>query len=200
MIMQESGILAQINYGLTKNVNLGFSYSATPLLGDGEPILQPLLLFDVRARLYAETKKRPAIVLGVNSQGFGQWQQRRRFEFNSPGIFLSASKNISWDAGILSVHGGMNYPIMPSAIANVPGAFLGLEQSLYKNVTIAVEYVGTWNEDTTFVKKDGLLNCAIKYSPYKGVNLFLQARDILESRVGSRELLRYAGIEYIGIF
>jgi hypothetical protein len=200
IIMQESGILTQVNYGLTKNVNLGFSYSAMPLFGEGDPILQPLLLFDVRVRLLSEKKKVPAIVLGVNSQGLGAWENKRRFEFNAPGIFLSASKNISWEAGILSLHGGINYPIMPSAYSNTPGAFVGVEQSFYKNVTIATEYSGTWNEDPAFMNKNGLLNCAVKYSPFKGINLTIQARDLLESRANGNGFLRYAGIEYIGIF
>ena len=72
LIMQESGVMAQFNYGLTKNVNLGFSYSSMPLFGDGDPVLQSLLLFEVRARLFSETKNRPAIAIGVNSQGLGQ--------------------------------------------------------------------------------------------------------------------------------
>jgi hypothetical protein len=200
IIMKESGVLTQVNYGLTNNVNLGFSYSAMPFLGEGNPVLQPLLLFEVRARLFTEKKHRPAVVLGVNSQGLGAWEKKRRFEFNSPGIYVSASKNISWEAGILSVHGGINYPIMPSAYSQTPGAFLGIEQSFYKNVTIATEYVGTWNEDPAFMNKSGLLNCAVKYSPFKGINLTLQARDLLESRINATGFLRYAGIEYIGIF
>ena len=200
LIMQESGILTQVQYGLTKNVNLGFSYSAMPFLGEGDPILQPLLLFEVRARLYAEKKNRPAIVLGVNSQGLGAWENKRRFEFNAPGIYVSASKNIKWEAGVLSLHGGVNFPIMPSAYSYTPGAFVGIEQSFYKNVTIATEYSGTWNEDPAFMNSNGLLNCAIKYSPFKGVNLTLQMRDLLESRANAQGFLRYAGIEYIGKF
>lgn len=200
LMMQESGIMAQFNYGLTKNVNLGFSYSAMPLLGDGDPILQSLLLFEVRARLFSETKNRPAIAIGVNSQGLGQWENRRRFEFNAPGLYLTASKNFKWEPGIFTLHGGINYPIMPSSYSKVPGGFIGVEQSVYKNVTLAAEYIGTWNEDPVFMNKNGILNCAVKYSPFKGVNLSLQFRDLLESRANSKELVRYAGVEYIGIF
>jgi hypothetical protein len=50
------------------------------------------------------------------------------------------------------------------------------------------------------MNKNGLLNCAVKYSPFKGINLTIQARDLLESRVNGNGFLRYAGIEYIGIF
>ena len=98
------------------------------------------------------------------------------------------------------MHGVVNYPIMPSAYSQIPGGYLVIEQSMYKNITLAAEYVGTWNEDPLFMNKNGLLNCAVKYSPFKGVNLSLQIRDILESRQNGDGLLRYAGIEYIGIF
>ncbi len=200
LIMQESGLMAQFNYGLTKNVNLGFSYSSMPLFGDGDPILQSLLLFEVRARLFSETQNRPAIAIGVNSQGLGQWENRRRFEFNAPGVYLTASKNFKWEPGIFTLHGGINYPIMPSPYSQVPGGFIGVEQSVYKNVTLAAEYIGTWNEDPLYMSNKGILNCAVKYSPFKGVNISLQFRDLLESRADAKELLRYAGIEYIGIF
>lgn len=200
LLMQESGLLAQATYGLAKNVNLGFSYSSMPLFGEGDPSLQPLLLFEIRARLFSETKNRPAIAIGVNTQGIGQWTDVRRFEYNAPGIYACASKNINWEAGILSLHGGINYPIMPTAFSQTPSAFLGIEQSVYSNVTISAEYAGTWNEDPQFMNDNGLLNCAVKYSPFKGVNVYLQARDLLESRANAQGFLRYAGIEYIGVF
>jgi len=200
LLMQESGMLVQATYGLAKNVNLGFSYSSMPLFGEGDPALQPLLLFEIRARLFAETKTSPALAIGVNSQGIGQWRDVRRFEYNAPGIYLCASKNIGWEAGKLSLHGGVNYPIMPSAYSNTPSAFLGIEQSIASNVTLSAEYVGTWNEDPTYMNSDGLLNCAVKYSPFKGVNLYFQGRDLMESRVNAQGFLRYVGIEYIGVF
>ena len=86
LLMQESGLLAQATYGLAKNVNLGFSYSSMPLFGEGDPSLQPLLLFEIRARLFSETKNRPAIAIGVNTQGIGQWTDVRRFEYTDCSI------------------------------------------------------------------------------------------------------------------
>lgn len=200
LLMQESGVLTHFTYGLTKNVNLGFSYSSMPLFGEGDPTLQPLLLFEVRARLYAETKKRPALAIGINSQGIGAWRDIRRFDYNAPGVYAVASKNINWEAGVMSLHAGVNYPVMPAAYSKTPSAFLGIEQSFYKNVTLSAEYAGTWNEDPKYMNKNGLLNCAVKYSPFKGVTMFIQGRDLLESRANATGFLRYAGIEYIGVF
>lgn len=200
LLMQESGVLTQASYGLAKNINLGFSYSSMPLFGEGDPTLQPLLLFEIKARLFAETKKTPAIAIGVNTQGIGQWRDVRRFDYNAPGIYACASKNIAWEAGILSLHGGINYPVMPAAYSQTPSAFVGIEQSVYSNVTLSVEYAGTWNEDPQFMNRNGLLNFAVKYSPFKGVNVFFQGRDLLESRADAQGMLRYAGIEYIGLF
>ena len=200
LIMQSSGLVSSFVFGIEKNVNFGISYSLVPFLGEGTPNPQKFPLFEVKARLFSEKGNMPAIAIGVNTQGLGGWTSDDRFRFNAPGAYLVASKNVKWEAGVLTIHAGGSYALMPSPFKKSPIAFAGIEQSFYKNVTVAAEYIGTWNEDPAYCNNSGYLHCAIKYSPFKGVNIQLQLKDLLESRVNADGLLRYAGVEYIGVF
>ena len=199
LIMQSSGIVSSFTIAPAKNITFGMSYSMIPFLGEGNPEAQPIPAFEVKALLFQEKKKRPAIAMGLNLQGRGPWTNNR-YQTLSPGAFISVSKNINWEAGIMSLHGGISYAIMPSPMKDYPVVYAGIEQSMYKNVTLSAEYIGTWNEDPAFMNQNGLMNMGLRYSPIKGMSIEIQARDLFQSRANANGFMRYAGIEYIGTF
>lgn len=196
------GIMLQIDASPFSDFLMGISYSGTNIIGSGAVNWQGIPGIHLRYRIIDETVTLPAFVIGVNTQGRGDFNsQDKRFQTYSPGVFLSASKNYSWSLGSVAFHGGINYSFEPSKKENFPNFYLGLEHSLGKSFALNLEFNPTLNDDSEkYMSNKGLLNASLRWSLAKGITLELQARDLLENIAMNKAFNRAVCLEYISRF
>ncbi|MCK5740705.1 MAG: YjbH domain-containing protein [Chlorobi bacterium] len=199
-------VLAFNNGGITTTVqaapfswfNVGLSFGGTDIIGQGIIDWQGLPGFHAKIRILNETLTMPALVLGLDTQGKGKYLVSvKRYQTQSAGVFLAASKNFRWKFGSVAVHGGMNYSFEPVPSNRFLNFWGGAEQSLGKNASINLEFNPTLDDDS---QTKGLLNLGLRWSLAYGLTIQFQVRDILENKTGSIGSDRTLGLEYISFF
>ncbi|TAL69786.1 MAG: hypothetical protein EPN82_03960 [Bacteroidetes bacterium] len=201
-IFENSGILMELNTAPFSNFNLGFSYGGINILGNQDITWQNLPGILIRIRIFDESLSFPAIAIGFNSQGRGTYlSELKRFQNQSPGFFLSASKFYTWKIGMLGFHGGINYSIEPEFSDRLPNFYGGIEQSLGNRSSVNFEYNANLDEKTGLVmNKRGLFNLSIRYAFTQNMTIEFQFIDLLNNMKGGKGALRRLGIEYIDSF
>jgi hypothetical protein len=192
-VFESGGIMTEVSYGIFKNVNVGTSYSFTNIIGSGEPDVQGIPGFHVRARLLDEAIYYPAITLGASTQGRGAFLKTfKSFQTPSPGGFIALSKAFTWQAGTLALHAGTNYSFEGTAEKKV-SYYGGVEQSLLKNLAITLEYNALLQQGG-----DGLANAALRWSFAPGLTAELQLRNLLKRN--DAPIVRNLALEYVTSF
>lgn len=177
-------VVAKIEVGVFDNVSFGISYGGANIIGTGSPDWYKWPGVNLRVRLINETTMFPAIALGFDSQGKGQYfDEYDRYAIKSPGFFAAASKNFEL-LGYLSFHGVINYSIENKdgdGFINLVG---GVEKTIGPNFSILGEYDFGFNDNSSeiFGKGTGYLNVAVKWSVGNGFTIGLELRDILQNK------------------
>lgn len=198
-IFNNGGILGDFSVSPFENFNIGLSFSGIGIIGDETPKFQNLPGISVKFRIFNETTYFPAILIGVNTQGRGEWlSDLKRFETHSPGVFISSSKSFSWKLGYLAIHLGIGYSFED---VKIPNLWLGIEQSLGSIFSLDIEYNANLDEETGIVmKRKGLLNVSLRSSILKGLTLELKIKDLLENSKLRKGFLRIISLELIQSF
>ncbi|ROL61917.1 hypothetical protein D9V86_03315 [Bacteroidetes/Chlorobi group bacterium ChocPot_Mid] len=196
------GIMLQLDASPFSDFLMGISYSGTNIIGFGAVNWQGIPGVHLRYRIIDETLNLPAFVLGINTQGRGDFSSsEKRFQTFSPGVFISASKNYSWALGSVAFHGGINYSFEPSKNENFPNLYLGIEHSIGKSFALNFEFNATLNdENKKYMSNKGLINASLRWSLAKGITLDFQARDLLENMTMNKAFNRAVCLEYISRF
>ncbi len=177
------GMLGYVGLGLWGRIQVGASYGAHGVLGRGKATAYPRPHLQAKLRPKSETIYWPAIVIGYDDQGLGQWdEERERYAVKSPGIFLVASKNWATFGGNLGLHLGLNYSLEESD-QNGFNSYIGLDKNIGTIVAVSVEYDAAINDNDT---KDGVygtgkgyLNAALKLSLSRDIEIEFIAADLL---------------------
>jgi hypothetical protein len=192
-VFEGGGIMTEVSYGVFKNINIGTSYSFTNVIGSGEPDVQGVPGFHVRARLLDESIYYPAITLGASTQGRGAFlKSAKSFQTPSPGAFLALSKAFTWQLGTLAIHAGANYSFEGTTEKKV-SYYGGIEQSLSRNIAITLEYNALLQ-----MNGDGLANAALRWSFAPGLTAELQLRNLLKR--ADAPTVRNFALEYVTNF
>jgi len=201
-IFENSGCFAEINASPFTNFNLGLSFGGTNILGNADVTWQNLPGIMIRIRIFDESLKFPAILIGFNSQGRGSYLTNlKRFQNLSPGFFLSASKSYTWKLGSLAFHGGINYSLEPSPSDRIPNYYAGIEQSIGNRGSVNIEYNSTFDEKPGLIMdKRGLLNLAFRFAFTQNMTIELQFIDLFKHSAGGQRAVRRLGIEYVDTF
>lgn len=196
------GILTEFSASPLTNVNIGVSLGASGIIGSGDINFQSLPGAHIKIRALDERKNIPAIVIGFNSQGRGEYfDSMERFSTMSPGAYLALSKAFNWDFGELNFHGGINYSIEPKAGARGLNIFGGVEQSLGNYASLCVEYNANTDETGSGLKENGgTLSASVKWAISPNITAELQIRDLLGNEKGNESVIRFLTFEYIGLF
>jgi len=110
-ILPAGVLIAVIEAGVFENVSIGISYGGGNLIGSGKVDWYNWPGVAIRARVFNETTLIPAITLGFDSQGKGEYDDTEdRFAIKSPGFFGTVSKNFDF-LGYMSLHGTVNYSL-----------------------------------------------------------------------------------------
>ena len=202
LAFNNGGITTHFNAAPFSWFNVGISFGGTDIIGQGIIDWQDLPGFHARIRILNETLIAPALVLGLDSQGKGIYSSSdKRYQTQSAGIFLAASKNFRWELGTVSVHGGINYSFEPVPSKRFINFWAGAEQSLGNDASISLEFNPTLDDNlSAYTETKSLLNLGFRWSLAYGLTIQFQMRDILENKTGSFGSNRALGLEYISYF
>lgn len=177
------GLEVRVEVGLLPWFNLGGSYGAQQVIGDGSPDWNPRPGLMARVRLLEETYNLPAIALGVDTQGTGYFdEERERYQFKSRGPFVVLSKNYAW-LGNLTLHAGVSRSLEEKD-DKTPTAFGGMEKSLSEVAGFVLEYDVALNDDQgdgVYGQGRGYLNSAVRITLAPEVELKVVLRDLLRN-------------------
>ncbi len=199
-IMPVGVVITKLEVGVFENVSFGISYGGANIIGSGEPDWYNLPGVNIRYRFLNETITFPALTIGFDSQGKGlETENPDRYQFKSPGFFLSASKNFQF-LGYLSFHATANYSLEKNDGDNFLNLKVGAEKTIGQNLSFVTEYDFGFNDNsvTSVGRGNGYLNMGLKLSLSQGFTISLEIRDIFNNeRWNTNAADRALTIEYI---
>lgn len=202
----DSGAMVEFNASPFTNLMLGLSFGGSGFLGNGGVIVQTLPGFHVRFRAFDETLTIPALTVGFSSQGRGAFTPipnsgtfgGGRFETQSPGVFVAASKNFSF-LGAFALHGGVCYSLEQQGPERLPNIYIGFEKTIGSVVSLTAEYNATL-DDAYMRSRGGLLNAGLRFGTGRGFTAEVQVRDILRHLRNATLPYRLVRVEFVGAF
>lgn len=199
-VMPFGVLVSKIEVGVFENFSFGISYGGSNIIGRGKITGYKLPGINVRARIINESEALPAIVLGFDSQGKGEFDKTlNRYQIKSPGFFAAVSKNFNF-YGYLSIHGMINFSFERDDADKDLNLGFGIEKTLGSKVSVVGEYDFAINDNTGNSLGDGsgYLNIGLRWSLGDGLTLGLNLRDLLDNKkFSSARADRGIFVEYI---
>lgn len=176
--------ILKMDVGIFNGFNFGISYGAANFIGKGEIKFYKYPGVNVRLRIFDEEISFPAILVGFDSQGKGEYlDSLRRFEVKSPGFFLAVSKNFNV-YGMMSLHGSLNYSLETSDEDNNLNIIIGVEKTIGNYVSLVAEYNFGLNDDMNRIGRGrGYLNAGIRWTVGKGLTIGFDLRNLAKNRI-----------------
>ncbi len=203
-ILPGGAVVSKLEVGAFKDFSFGISFGGMNVIGTGAIKWYKLPGVNIRARILNETVSVPALTLGFDSQGKGEYfDQLKRYEIKSPGFFLAASKNFEM-FGYLSIHGIINYSLERNDGDKDLNLGVGIEKTLGSRISLIAEYNFAINDNSgnAIGEGNGYLNFGFRWSVGKGFTVGANLRNILDNRkINSAKGDRGIFVEYVtGIF
>ncbi|MCX6156085.1 MAG: hypothetical protein NT007_18205 [Candidatus Kapabacteria bacterium] len=200
--INNGGIVTQFVASPFQDFNIGASWGCSNFIGQGPISGQKYPGVYLKYRIFDERISNPAVVIGFQSQGTGNYDKRAdRYQTLSPGLFLALSKYFKWALGDITFHGGINYSFENIPEKRQPNGFIGIEQSIGNRGAIDLEYnLNIDDKDNNFISKSGLINLNFRYYLDFGLSVELQLRDLLSHLKSQEQLTRFFCIDFIGKF
>ncbi len=199
-ILPDGVVIAKLEVGVFDNISFGISYGGANIIGAGSPRWYKLPGVNFRFRLFDESVKMPAVALGFDSQGKGEYfDSTNRYAIKSPGFYGAISKNFEF-LGYLSLHGTVNYSLESKDGDNFLNMWIGFEKTLGANLSIIGDYNFAFNDNATnsYGSGNGYLNLGIRWAMGEGFTLGFDLRDLLDNKKWSPSSAdRAIKIEYI---
>ncbi|HPI18838.1 MAG TPA: hypothetical protein PKY56_00570 [Candidatus Kapabacteria bacterium] len=191
------GFLAELIFSPFNQFMVGISYSVTNLISDEELVFQNYPGVQVRWRIINEQLAFPAIAIGINTQGVGDFNKNeKRYQIQSPGAFISLSKSYKWALGNSALHGGINYSFEPKDKA--VNFYVGFEQSIHTYASLNVEFNATLDDnENLYLSKKGMLNASLRIPITSGFTFEFQFKDLLIHFKDSKNITRNIHFEFI---
>lgn len=184
-VYADGGVLVSLGVGFTRYFSFGISYGGSNLIGSDDPEMNPEPAVNLKARIIEESFVFPAVAIGFDSQGYGEYLEdegsygEERYLVKSRGIFAVASKN--WDLlGPLSLHGGLGYSLEDEKDHD-PTIFIGLIKSFGGVVDVCGEYDFATNDNEgncEIIENRGYLNASFVWHVNENLSLSIEVRDI----------------------
>lgn len=196
-------VIGKLEVGAFSNFSFGISYGAGNLIGTGNPRWYKLPGINARIRLINESESTPAITLGFDSQGKGEYDEStERFEIKSPGFFCAVSKNFEM-FGFLGLHAGINYSLEREDGDKDANLWVGVEKTIGASISAFAEYNFAINDNgiRSWGDGKGYLNLGVKWAVANGFTIGMDLRNMLHNRkLNSFYADRAFFIEYINKF
>ena len=159
-IYKNNGLLIGTRVGLFPRFMFGVNYGAEEIVGNEDPQWHDRVEFNAKIRLLDESNKLPAIAIGYDSQGHGNYNNHR-YDIKSKGVYLTASKNF-FLFGNIGIHGGLNYSLENEDNDDEPNIFVGFDKTIGDMIVLLAEYDTGWNDnEADFVKGRGFFNASV---------------------------------------
>jgi hypothetical protein len=199
-ILPDGMLIGRLEVGVFDNVSFGISYGGGNIIGSGAPQWYKYPGVDIRYRIINESTQFPAITIGFDSQGKGQYfDSTSRYAIKSPGFFGSASKNFAF-MGYLSLHATINYSLENKDGDDFLNLMVGAEKTIGNSVSIIGEYNFAFNDNSTryYGSGNGYLNIGVRWAIGSGFTLGFDLRDLLDNKKWSPSVAdRAIRLEYI---
>ena len=211
LIIKSGGIVPRLSVGFTDNFTFGVSYGVQNLIGDAKPSINKTTPeVQIKYRVFDESKKMPALVYGLDTQGRGIFHgiasiksikdstiTLNRYDQKAWGMYIVFSKN--WNLlGNLGMHAGISKSISENDDGdNDPNVFFGFDKELNRSFSFLVEYDAALNDDDhtlndiTFGKGKGYLNAGIRWAISSNLMLEINFNNInqnTEAEYTNREI------------
>ena len=211
LIIKSGGIVPRLSVGFTDNFTFGVSYGVQNLIGDAKPSINKTTPeVQIKYRVFDESKKMPALVYGLDTQGRGIFHgidsiksikdstiTLNRYDQKAWGMYIVFSKN--WNLlGNLGMHAEISKSISENDDGdNDPNVFFGFDKELNRSFSFLVEYDAALNDDDhtlndiTFGKGKGYLNAGIRWAISSNLMLEINLNDInqnTEAEYTNREI------------
>ncbi|MEE9168004.1 MAG: hypothetical protein V3U24_11170 [Candidatus Neomarinimicrobiota bacterium] len=187
-VQKGGGLTTGLSVGITNRFMFGLSYGASHLIGDGKAIPYPRPEVILKYRLIDESTPLPGIALGLNTQGFGTYNDAdslKRYSIKAYGAYLAFSKNWRSPLGNAGVHFGFNYNFteQDDGDKSISG-FAGFDVEVNPELSLLVEYNAALNENDTRARdialnKGGYLNAAIRWTFVERLHIELDFNNLL---------------------
>jgi hypothetical protein len=184
-VYSQGGVLLSLSVGFARYFTFGISYGGSNVIGSDDPIMNPEPAVHLKARLIDESVLLPAVAIGFDSQGYGEFLDNedrygeQRYLVKSRGVFAVASKN--WEfIGPLSLHGGLSYSLENDQDNDVT-IFIGLIKTFGEFLDVRAEYDFAYNDnegECELIENRGYLNASLVWHVNENFSLSLEARDI----------------------
>ena len=184
-IYKNNGLLIGTRVGLFPRFMFGVNYGAEEIVGNADPQWHDRVEFNAKVRLLDESNQLPAIAIGYDSQGHGNYDNRR-YDIKSKGVYLTASKNF-FLFGNLGIHGGINYSLETDDNDDEPNLFLGFDKTIGDMIVLLAEYDTGWNDnETNLVKGRGFFNASIDLHFTESLILKVSFYDLMLNNVNTQ--------------
>ena len=211
MLMQTGGgVLARLGVGITDQFSLGMSYGIQQFISDQRPsINRTMPEAQLKYRLFAEGYKMPAIALGLDTQGRGDFQEKvvrdtvtvdgitnidittyERYEIKAIGLYIVASKN--WNVlGNFGSHLGFSKNLLEADdIDDDFNLFFGIDKDLTADFSMFLEFNAALDDNgykdqradlkgLTIGKGRGYLNAGLRWQVAPSFYMEIDFNDIL---------------------
>lgn len=178
-------VILKMEVGVFDNISFGISYGGSNIIGAGKIHWYKLPGVNIRFRLFDETVITPAITMGFDSQGKGEYfDSTGRYAIKSPGFYGAISKNFAF-LGYLSLHGSVNYSLETKDGDNYLDFKAGFEKTLGADFSIVGEYDFAFNDnhpDNWFGSGNGYLNMGLRWAVGNGFTIGFDLRDLLDNK------------------
>lgn len=195
------GAMSSVSVGLAERFTFGVSYGAGNLIGSGNPNWNPLPGVMARYRLIDEELQAPAVTIGFESQGRGNFISGvDRYERKSPGFFVAATKNFEF-LGFLSLSGGANYSLERKDDGGL-NFYIGAEKTIGREVSLYAQYDFGLNDNRAQALGDGngFLDIGVRVSLGVGLMIELNLTNLNDNFKSIPAVSRSVRIEYVGAF
>lgn len=199
-VMPDGVVVSKIEVGVFDGFSFGISYGGSNIIGSGNIQWYKLPGINLRTRILDESQTLPAITIGFDSQGKGNYNRDLdRYQIKSPGFFAAAAKNFEF-FGYLSLHGVISYSLERNDGDKDLDMGIGFEKTVGGRISVVGEYDFGINDNTSgsFGKGNGYLNMGVRWSLGDGLTLGVNLRDLLDNkRINSNRADRGIFVEYV---
>jgi hypothetical protein len=212
-IFQDGGMLATLSAGISNKVMFGISFGGTNVIGNEQQIIwNNMPGVHVIYRIFDESMRLPAFVIGFDSQGAGPYYSDKtvkqplindvkndsldRYDFKSRGFYCVVSKGYSSliNAGL---HAGISYSLERGGeTKRSPTIFMATNAHVARDLAVLVEYDFAIHDSKWYSK--GILNMGLRWAFGSNIFLDFDLQNLLGSKDDKSDVRRVVNLSYYG--
>ena len=208
-VQKGGGMSTALQVGITDRFQFGSSFGASNLIGDDSLRWYPRPEVNLKYRLIDETTSMPGVSLGINTQGFGGYNDAdslKRYDTKAYGVYAAASKNWQTPIGNTGLHMGMSYNFLEVTDGDEdPNLFFGMDFEFNPELSVLLEWNAALNENNMqsknlAINKGGYLNAALRWTFVDHLHIELDFNNLLFDNDKVDYFTRELKITYIEYF